>query len=271
VLGAGLWLLWKGSYLPSAGIALCALFAALARLAYDAAHEARERRFLSGAFSSYVNPKFLKDILAGRVQTGLAGTRRRVCVMFCDVHDFTPRVAGLAPEQVISLLNRHFTSATAAIYKHGGSTNKLLGDGLMALFGAPQPLECPEKNALEAAQDILSALRALNAELEAAGQAPLKVGIGLDAGEVVLGQVGGPLHSEYAAIGETVKLASRLEGMTRELNYPIMCSAAVADAVGRAGNLRDLGERAPRGYKPLRIFGWNPPLLSAAEVEMKPA
>src|SRR5439155_1738719 len=93
--------------------------------------------------------------MAGIPRIGGCAARRRVCVMFCDVHDFTPRVAGLAPEQVISLLNRHFTSATAAIYKHGGSTNKLLGDGLMALFGAPQPLECPEKNALEAAQDIL--------------------------------------------------------------------------------------------------------------------
>ncbi len=271
VLGAGLWLLWKGAYLPSAGIVLCALFAALARLAYDAALEARQRRFLSGAFSSYVSPQFLKEILAGRVQPGLAGTRRRICVMFCDIHGFTARAEKMPPEQVISLLNQHFEAATAAIYKHGGTTNKFLGDGVMALFGAPQPLDCPEKNALEAAQDMLSALRDLNRRLEAAGMAPLRLGIGLHSGEVVLGHVGGRLHREYTAIGEVVNLAARLEGMTRELDYPVVCSAAVADAVGRAGGLRDLGERAPRGHSALRLYGWIPPLLAETEAQMKPA
>ena len=271
VLGVGLWLLWRGWYLPSAGIMLCAAFAGLARLAYDAALEARQRRFLSGAFSSYVSPRFLREILAGRIDAGLAGTRRRICVMFCDVHGFTSRAEKMPPEQVISMLNQHFAAATAAIYKHGGTTNKFLGDGVMALFGAPQPLDCPEKNALEAAQDMLSALRDLNGRLEAAGMAPLKAGIGLHSGEVVLGYVGGRLHREYAAIGEVVNLASRLEGMTRELEYPVLCSAAVADAVGHAGDLRDLGERAPRGHPALRIFGWNPPVLAAAEAQMKPA
>jgi adenylate cyclase len=270
VFGAALLLLWQGSYLPAAGIVLCALYAALARLTYDAALQGRERRFLTGAFSSYVSPQFLKEILAGRIQPGLAGVRRRICVMFCDIHGFTSRAEKMAPEQVISLLNRYFTAATAAIYKRGGTTNKFLGDGVMALFGAPQPLECPEKNALEAAQDILSALRELDRELAAEGIEPLKIGIGLHAGEVVLGHVGGRLHREYSAIGEVVNLASRLEAMTRELDYPVVCSAAVADAVGRAGDLRDLGERAPRGHPALRVFGWNPPVL-AAQAQMKPA
>jgi len=271
VLGAGLALLWKGAYLPAAGIVLCALFAALARLAYDATHAARERRFLSGAFSSYVSPQFLREILAGRIEPGLAGARRRVCVLFCDVHGFTARAEKMPAEQVISLLSRYFTGATAAIYKRGGTTNKLLGDGIMALFGAPQPLACPEKNALEAAQGMLCALRELNLQLATEGVAPLKVGIGLHSGEVVLGHIGGRLRQEYAAVGEVVNLAPRLERMTRELDYPVVCSAAVADAVGRAGNLHDLGERAPRGLPALRIFGWNPPVLAAAEAEMKPA
>jgi adenylate cyclase len=271
VLGASLALLWRGSHLPAAGIVLCALSAALLRLAYDAAHRARELRFLSGAFSSYVSPQFLREILAGRIEAGLAGTRRRVCVMFCDIHGFTKRAEKMPPEQVIALLSRYFSGAAAAIYNRGGTTNKLLGDGIMALFGAPQPLGCPEKNALEAAQDLLCALRELNLKLAAEGVAPLRVGIGLHSGEVVLGHVGGRLRQEYTAIGEVVNLAPRLGRMTREIDYPVLCSVAVADAVGRAGNLHDLGERVPRGHPALRVFGWNPPVLTGAEGEMKAA
>jgi adenylate cyclase len=200
------------------------------------------------------------------------GERKRLTVLFADIRNSTSLIDSLGdPELGMRRLEPVLALMKDAVHRYDGIVNKIQGDGVMALFGAPQPLECPEKNALEAAQDMLSALRELNARLEADGQPPLKVGIGLHSGEVVLGHVGSHLHQEYAAIGEVVSLAARLEGMTRELNYPVLCSAAVADAVGRAGNLRDLGERAPRGHSPLRIFGWNPPVLSAAEAEMKPA
>src|SRR5260221_14309397 len=129
--------------------------------------------------------------------------------MFCDVHCFTSRAWKMPPEQVISLLNQHFAAATAAIYKHGGTTNKFLGEGVMAFFGAPQPLDCPEKNALEAAQDILRAVRSLNRKLAASGAAPLEGGIGLHCGEVGPGHVGGRLHQECTAGGEGGGLAPR--------------------------------------------------------------
>ncbi len=246
-LGASLWLLWKGFYLPAAGIVLCAAFAAAARLAYDIAQD------------------------AGRAEPGLAGVRRRICVMFCDIHGFTPRAEAMPAEEVIALLKQYFSVVTSAVYKRGGSANKFLGAKALALFGAPQPLECPEKNALEAAQDVLVALRELNRRLEAAGAAPLKVGIGLHRGEVALGQVGGRRRQDYAAVGDVVELASRIESLTRELGYPVLCSAAVADAVERAGGLRDLGEHAPGGHSALRLYGWLPPLLAATDAQMKPA
>ena len=261
-------MLWKGMRVEGATLAVLAILAFAARAAFDAWERVRERRFLSGAFSSYVSPQILKEILAGRIQPGIAGTRRHVCVMFCDIRGFTTRAEKLAPEKVIALLNDYFEAVTTAIYKHGGTTNKFIGDGLLAFFGAPQELPNASKSALEAAQDMLVNLQSLNRRLVDSGQEPLQIGIGLHAGEVVLGHVGGALHQEYTAIGDVVNLASRLEGITREVGFPVVCSAPVADSVGRSGGLADLGERPVRGHTSIHLYGWQPPLL--ADVTLTP-
>jgi adenylate cyclase len=271
--GFVLLLFWKGLYLPGATLSLLVLCAFGARLAYDARHQIRERRFLRDAFGSYVSPQILKEILRGRIRPGIAGRRERICVMFCDIRGFTTRAENLSPEEVIGLLNDYFSAVTAAIYRHGGTTNKFLGDGLLAFFGAPQALANAEKSALEAAQDMLAALEPVNARLEASGKAPIRAGIGLHSGEVVLGHVGGESHQEYTAIGDVVNIASRLDGLTKEVGYPIVCSEPVAAAVGRSGGLVDLGVRPVRGHAPLHVFGWQPPLFgqpSAAAPQSAP-
>jgi adenylate cyclase len=257
-LAGAVLVLWKGSYVPGATLALLVLGAYAARTVYDARGQIRERRFLREAFGSYVSPQILKEILRGRLRPGVAGKRERICVMFCDIRGFTARAERLAPEEVIGLLNDYFSAVTAAIYKHGGTTNKFLGDGLLALFGAPQSLPNAQKSALEAAQDMLSALEHVNEELAVRGQPPLEAGIGLHCGEVVLGHVGGQSHQEYTAIGDVINIASRLEALTKELPYPVVCSAEVADAVGRSGGLEDLGLKPLRGHAPQHVFGWQP-------------
>ena len=270
-LAGSVMLLWKGVRIPGATIAALASLAFAARAAFDAWERVRERRFLSGAFSSYVSPPILKEILAGRIKPGTAGTRCNVCVMFCDIRGFTTRSEGLSPERVITLLNTYFTAITAAVYKHGGTTNKFIGDGMLAFFGAPQSLPNCSKSALEAAQDMLVNLQAVNARLVAAGDAPLEMGIGLHMGEVVLGHVGGALHQEYTAIGDVVNVASRIEGMTKEVGYPIVCSAPVAEAVGKSGGLVSLGELPVRGHSAVGLYGWQPPLLASPPFSTKSA
>jgi adenylate cyclase len=272
VLGGSLLMLWKGIYVPGVSLAVLAVAAFAARIVYETLQQMQERRFLRNTFGSYVSPQILKEILSGRLKPGLGGSRERICVMFSDIRGFTSRAEMLPPEEVIALLNRYFAAITDAIYKHGGTTNKFLGDGLLAFFGAPQALENPEKCALEAAQDMLAGLCLLNLRLEAEGKPPIKAGIGLHSGEVVLGHVGGVSHHEYTAIGDVVNIASRLEALTKEVGYPVVCSAQVADAVGRSGNIQDLGERALRGHTAIRVFGWQPPLLAdAGELAAKPA
>jgi adenylate cyclase len=236
LLGAGLGMLWTGSF-TVAGALLAGALAAAAHLVYELRRAAR------------------------RTSAGIAGVRRRACVMFCHIDAFTPRAERMQPQEVIGLLNEYLVAVTGAVARRGGTTNSFLAEGAMALFGASQALASPERSALEAAQDILVALRDINRRLEAKGAAPLKAGIGLHCGEVVLGQVGGRRRQDFAAVGEVVDTAARIEALARELGEPVLVSAVVADAVGRAGGLRSLGTR---GEPPLELFGWVPPLLKAA-------
>jgi adenylate cyclase len=254
--GLALLLLWQGVHLEIAVAVLASFAAYLARFGYEAFLGRHQRRFLREVFANYVSPPVLRQILAGKIKPALGGARRQVTVLYSDIREFTRRSGKLQPEESIELLNEYFSEMSAAVLQHGGSVNKFMGDGLMAVFGAPQALASPEKNALEAAQEMLLRLARLNQSLEARGREPLRVGIGLASGEAVLGHVGTHTLHEYTAIGDPVGAASRLEAMTRGLDYPILCDARVAEAVGAAGGLVDLGQ--PQG---VRVYGWIPPLL----------
>jgi len=226
VLGFAALFARRGDYLPAGGVLLALAFSGLARLAYDLVY---------GAW---------------RTEAARTGVRGRLCVMVFDVKGFVQRAGALPPEQSIALLNECFSAVTTAVHHRGGTASRLLGAGAVGLFGAPQALDCPEKSALEAAQDILESLRAI--DLEAA--------IGLHAGDVAYGQVGGRRRQDYTALGPVVPIAAELQALAAELGEPVVCSAEVADAVGRAGGLRESGSRTVHGER-LTLFAWTPPLL----------
>lgn len=263
-------LLWKGWLVPAGTLCFLAAAAFLVRLGYDARGQIRERRFLRNAFGSSVSPQILKEILRGRISPGVAGTRQNLCVVYCRLLDFNPRAHELPPEESIGLLNDCFSAVTAAVYQHGGATNKFLGDALIAFFGAPQLLPNPNKSALEAAQDMLEEIGRLNKRLRDLGKKEIVLTIGIHCGEAVLGYVGGSSHHEYTAVGPAVSIASRLQGLCRELGFPVVCSVKVADSVGRVGGLRDLGVRPLRGHQPLQLFGWQPPAIRQEEATLTP-
>ncbi|MFI4981588.1 MAG: adenylate/guanylate cyclase domain-containing protein, partial [Nevskiales bacterium] len=264
LLGAfalGMLMLWKGFHLELATAMLTALLAYLARFAYEALGGMREKRFLREVFSSYVSPPIMKQILAGKIKPSLSGARRQVTILYSDIRAFTRRSEGLPPEESIALLSEYFSEMTAAVHHCGGTVNKFMGDGLLAIFGAPQALACAEKNSLEAAQEMLLRLARLNQRLTARGMEEVRIGIGLASGQAVLGHVGSDTFHEYTAIGDVVNTAARLEALTKELGYPIICNVEVAEAVGAAGGLVDLGQQTVREHSAQRLYGWNPPLL----------
>lgn len=256
------WQLGEGFYLPVGGIFLSGLFAFFARLLYEGVLEVQKRQWLRGIFGSYVSQEVLHEIMVGNIHSGLEGARVRLCILFADIHGFSARSENRPPKEVVALLNDYFSEMTVAIHQHKGTVDKFIGDGIMAFFGAPQALECPEKSALEAAQEMLMRLRLVNDRLREQGVEPVEIGIALHVGEVVTGNIGSKSRQEYTVIGDAVSLTLKLEELCKTLGYPVMCSATVAKAVEHAGGLNDCGEQSVKGVK-LQVYGWNPPLLGA--------
>jgi adenylate cyclase len=171
---------------------------------------------------------------------------RRVVVMFVDFRNFTVQAQQRSPREVVERLDRAFAVLVEILDRHGGIVNKFLGDGFLALFGAPIPHEDDVRQAADAVRDMLAAMERDNA----AGDWALRIGVGVHVGEVVAGTVGSPRRKEYTVIGDTVNLASRLESLNKELGTQCLISAAMYEALGEAG--RDavpLGEVKVRGYE----------------------
>src|SRR5262245_14487039 len=256
-------LLLKGLVLPVVAALIAGIAAAALRFGVEAIRDAREKRVLKGSFEGTVSPQVLREILAGRIAPGQAD-RKRACVLFSDIRGFTKRSEGMQPEKLVAMLNLYFTAMSDVVHKHHGTVDKFIGDGLMAFFGAPEPLEQPEQNAFAAAQEMIERLGEVNAELAAKGEEPLRIGIGLHSGDIVVGHIGSKERHNYTAIGDVVYVASRLEGLTKTAGHLIICSKAVAQVLGFPQTLSSLGERPVAGHSPQEIYGWNPAVRAAA-------
>ncbi|MEX0340175.1 MAG: adenylate/guanylate cyclase domain-containing protein [Arenibacterium sp.] len=145
----------------------------------------------------------------------IGGRRLRVSVLFCDIRGFTTLSEDQAPEATIELLNTFYALMFDAIASHGGIVNLMIGDGLMAIFGAPQPLENSAQNAVDAAQEMLAMIEGLNFERQADGADAIRIGIGIATGPVVAGYAGTQARATYTCIGTTVNRAARLESHTK--------------------------------------------------------
>jgi class 3 adenylate cyclase/CHASE2 domain-containing sensor protein len=247
-------LLLNGLVLPVVAALVAGIAAAALRFGVEAVRDAREKRVLKGSFEGTVSPQVLREILAGRIAPGQA-ERKRACVLFSDIRGFTRRSEGMQPEKLVAMLNLYFTAMSDVVHKHHGTVDKFIGDGLMAFFGAPEPLERPEQNAFDAAQEMLERLAEVNAELAKQGEEPLRIGIGLHSGEIFVGHIGSRERHNYTAIGDAVNVASRLEGLTKNVGAAIVCSRAVAAALGFPPALSSLGEKPIAGHSPQEIFG----------------
>ena len=206
-------------------------FGAIASHINDTAVSLRERQRLRDLFGAYMTTEVAEALLddhgSGRTE------RRFVAVLFLDVRGFTDFSSTRTPEQVVGVLNEIFAPAVDAIASNGGTVNKYLGDGLLAVFGAPVRLTEPCHAAVAAALEISSALRELNLRWRRSGRPELGIGIGIHAGEVVVGSVGAPDHKlEYTVIGDAVNVASRIEQLNKKLGTEILISDVVFGAAG---------------------------------------
>ena len=207
-----------------------------------------ERDRVVQLFGQHVSPSVVDKLLAQ--QTAPESEVRRVCVMFLDLRGFTAFAAARLPDEVVRYLNTLFESMIERVNHHHGIINKFLGDGFMAVFGAPlaDGNECD--NAVRAALEILAEVEAM---VGSGRIPPTRIGVGLHAGEVVTGSVGSPLRKEYTIIGDVVNIASRVEAYNKTYGCQILCTDEVWQA---------LGDGAPRGeYLGLvQLRGHGPPI-----------
>jgi adenylate cyclase len=152
----------------------------------------------------------------------LGGRLVDATVLFCDIRSFTTLAESQSPEDTIELLNAYFFLMIDAIMNEGGIINQMVGDGLMAIFGAPLPLEDPCRRSVEAALHMMELLDLFNEEQAKLQRAPIAIGIGIATGPVVAGFVGTKRRATYTCIGDTVNLASRLESHTKVVGHPIL-------------------------------------------------
>ncbi len=193
------------------------------------AHERLAREEVARANYSRFLPEYVvKQMLENPDSFKLGGVSQVITILFADIRGFTRISEHAPPEKIVNLLNRYFSAMTDIIFAHGGTLDKYLGDGLMALFGAPTTTPDDASNALNAAVAMQRRMLGINRELREEGFPEIGVGMGLHTGEVIVGYIGSDRRSEYTAIGDTVNTSSRLESNAR--GGEILISDATAKA-----------------------------------------
>jgi len=258
----------SGTVLPVVYPLLGLVLSALGTLAVNYVLDAFERQRVHDTFARFVPAAVVSEVLARTDDDlRLGGERRETTILFSDLRGFTSYSEQLAPEAVIEVLNRYLGEMSDAIMDHGGTLVAYMGDGIMALFGAP--LEQPDHadRAVAAAREMLEVrLPRFNEWMEGAGMGRgFDMGIGLNTGTVMTGQVGSERRVEYTAIGDTTNTASRLEGMTKGSGHQVFIADSTRAALQRAvPDLELVGEFEVRGRtQPITV--WTLPTRQGAE------
>jgi len=213
--------------------------------------------------SRYFSPN-LVELLAAQDEPLGAGRRETVAVLFADIVGFTRIAEVMAPEDVLALLREFQTRMTSQIFAKGGTVDQYMGDGILAIFGVPAASSNDAANALNCAEMMLHALECWNGERQERGEARLDIGVGLNYGPAVLGDVGSEHSMSFAVIGDTVNTAARLQALTRSLGTPLVVGDAVVRAIRalspelaaeRIDELEDRGQHSLRGRaSPVRVW-----------------
>ena len=239
-LGGGLWI---GLVSPVLGLAL----ATFGGTAWQYFVEGRQKRQMKQLFGRYVSPDVFAHLVADPTLARLGGQRREMTVLFSDIRGFTTASEKKTPEAVVAQLNEYFTAMVQVLFRHHGTLDKFVGDMVMGLFGAPVTDPHHADHAVAAALDMLRELDRLNAAWKAQGRPAVEIGIGINSGEMIAGNIGSNTVMSYTVIGDAVNLGSRLESATKEHHARILISEATRALLTTPVKTREIGPIAVKG------------------------
>jgi len=217
--------------------------------------EEREKRQIRGMFQKYVSPGIVDKLIEDPRQLRLGGDKRRLTVLFSDIRGFTSISERMAPDEVLRHLNQYLTEMTAVVLRNGGMLDKYVGDAVMAVFGAPIETDDHALMACRTALEMMAELESLQQDWKSGAKPVLDIGIGINTGEMVIGNVGSPQRMDYTVIGDNVNLASRLEGVNKEFGTHIIISGATYEEVKGEVVTKSLGETRVKGREtPVPIY-----------------
>ena len=245
----------RGAWIPVTVPTLAIVFAFVGDLAWKYVVEGREKRQVKKLFSRYVSKDVYDQLVADPSLAALGGARRNMTVLFSDVRGFTAMTEKGSPEDVVGQLNEYFSRMVSVVFEHRGTVDKFVGDMVMALFGAPLDDEDHAEHAVQTALAMATALNELNRQWHSQGRPTLDIGIGINTGEMVAGNIGSDTIMSYTVIGDAVNLGARLESLNKDYGTRIIISEATRVRLKGRYDIHPLGEVVVKGKsKPVAIF-----------------
>lgn len=228
---------------------------------YQLLSEERNSRQIKQIFSRYLSPKVVEQLVKNpSVELKLGGDKQRITVLFSDIRGFTTLSEQLPPENVVELLNEYFQTMTDVIFRFDGMVDKFIGDAIMAIFGAPVPRPDDASRAVRTALAMREAMETLKAKWAREGKRGFAIGVGVNTGEAIVGNMGSRQHMGYTAIGDTVNLASRLESKNKDLGTMILISESTYESVKENVEVKEYREITVKGkaraFSVYEVLGW---------------
>ena len=262
--------LGKGSWLNMVQPVAAGALALFVGTAYRYFVEDREKRKVSRLFGRYVSKDVYARLVANPALAELGGTRRDMSVLFSDIRGFTAVTEKGNPEDLVAQLNEYFTRMVDIVFRHGGTIDKFVGDMVMALFGAPVDDVNHAEHAIAAGLEMVRELGELNRKWVEEGRAQLDIGIGINSGDMIAGNIGSSSIMSYTVIGDNVNLGARLESLNKDYQTRIIISEATRSRLSGTYDVRPLGDVVVKGKtRPVAIFEVKTPspLQTTTEVD----
>ncbi len=218
--------------------------------------EEKEKKYIRKTFGHYLSPHVMDEILKDPTRLKLGGEKQHLTVLFSDIRGFTTLSEKLAPEEIVCVLNEYLSDMVKDVFNNDGTLDKFIGDAVMAFWGAPIAQNDHQLKAVRCAIDMVRSLRALQKKWQEEGKPIFHIGIGINTGDMVVGNMGSMDRMDYTVIGDNVNLGARLEGLNKEYGTEIIISETTYDSVKDSISANYLGEVKVKGKeKAVKIYG----------------